>query len=71
MKKKAVIVISLALVSLVVLSGFFLFNKAKDAGETVQNIETVPLTPIERQAVVNTLIQTEFIKSFPQEIRLF
>lgn len=38
MKKKAVIVISLVLVSLVVLSGFFLFNKPKETGAVTQNI---------------------------------
>jgi len=64
MKKNAIIIIAIILALLV--AGFFFFNKPNKTGTVIQNVEVVPLSQEERQAVVSIVSETELIKDLPK-----
>ena len=66
-KGKKVLVIGSLVLVIVALSIILLFNNSKETGTVTQNIETVPLSSVERQAVVNTVLNAEFLKDLPED----
>ncbi len=65
--KKSLLVFGILILILLIVASIFLFNKPEETGAVTQNIETVPLTSVERQAIVNTILKTEFIKDIPED----
>lgn len=64
---KKVVIVILGILILAVIAGIFVFNKPKQTGTVVENVEVVPLSEVERQAVIKTVSETEFVKDIQED----
>lgn len=57
----------MVVIILIILGAVLLINKKPQTGAITQDIEIVPLSPQERQAVANAILSSEFVSDLPEK----